>query len=60
MKKYIVLISLALLTLSFAVLEGVFELPSQFIQVNGLLMIICAASFIGWSLKVLIGSFKKD
>jgi len=60
MKKYIVLISLALLTLTFAVLEGLLELPPQFIQINGLLTIICAAVFIGWSLKVQIEMFKKD
>lgn len=60
MKKYIVLISLALLTLTLAVFEGLVELPPQFIQVNGLLMIICVAVFIGWSLKVQIESFKED
>jgi hypothetical protein len=60
MKKYIVLISLALLALTFAVLEGLLELPPQFIQINGLLTIICAAVFIGWSLKVQIESFNKD
>jgi len=53
MKKYIILISLALLTMTCAVLEGLVEsLPSQFIQVNGLLTIICAGVFIAWTLKV--------
>ena len=60
MKKYIVLISLALLTLTFAVLEGLIELPAQFVQVNGLLTIICAAVFIGLSLKVQGERFNKD
>ncbi len=60
MKKYIVLISLALLTLTFAVLEGLIELPAQFVQVNGLLTIICAAVFIGLSLKVQVERFNKD
>lgn len=60
MKKYIVLISLVLLTLTFVVLEGLFELPPRFIQVNGLLTIICAAVFIGWSLKLQIERFNRD
>jgi hypothetical protein len=60
MIKYIVLISLALLTLTLAVLEGLLELPPQFIQINGLLTIICAAVFIGLSLKVQIEMFKRD
>jgi len=61
MIKYIVLISLALLTVTCAVLEGLVEsLPPQFIQVNGLLTIVCAAVFIIWTLKTQAQGFKKD
>ncbi len=53
MKKYIVLIFLAVLTLTGAVLEGLVEgLSPQIIQVNGLLTIICAGIFIIWTLKL--------
>ncbi len=53
MKKYIVLIFLAVLTLTGAVLEGLVEgLSPQIIQVNGLLTIICAGIFIVWTLKL--------
>ena len=53
MKKIIVLTSLALVTMTFAVLEGLVEsLPPQFIQVNGLLTIVCAGVFVVWTLKV--------
>lgn len=52
MKKYIILISLALLTLGCVTLEGLLELPEQFIQLNGLLTILCTVAFIGWTLKV--------
>ena len=61
MKKYILLISLAILTMTCAVLEGLVpSLPPQFIQVNGLLTILCAGVFIVWTLKVKAGSFDKD
>lgn len=53
MTKYFILISLALLTLGCAVIEGLIEtLPPQFIQINGLLVIVCAVVYIAWSLKV--------
>ena len=53
MKKYIVLIFLAVLTLTGAVLEGLVEgLSPQIVQVNGLLTIICAGIFIVWTLKL--------
>ena len=59
MRNTIVLSSLALLTLVCAVLEGLFEgLPPQFIQLNGLLTIICTAAFILWTLKVQAGAFR--
>lgn len=60
MKKYIILISLALMTLTFAVLEGLVELPPQFIQLNGLLTILCTGAFISWTLKVQVDKFSKD
>jgi hypothetical protein len=60
MKKYIILISLALMTLTFAVLEGLVELPAQFVQLNGLLTILCTGAFISWTLKVQVDNFSKD
>lgn len=61
MKKYIVLIILALVTMTCAVMEGLIEgLPAQFIQLNGLLTIICAGVFIGWTLKLQAGSLDRD
>jgi hypothetical protein len=53
MKKYIVLIFLAVLTMTGAVLEGLVEgLSPQLVQVNGLLTIICAGVFIFWTLRL--------
>jgi hypothetical protein len=52
MKKYIVLILLALVTLTGAVLEGLVELSPQFIQINGLMTILCAGALITWTLKI--------
>ena len=61
MKRYIVLIVLALLTVTCAVLEGLFEsLPPQFIQFVGLLTIVCTGVFIGWALRLQARSFRKD
>ena len=61
MIKAIVLTSLALLTMTCAVLEGLFEtLPAQFIQINGFLTIVCVGVFIVWTLKVQAESFNKD
>ena len=51
MKKYIILISLAILTMTCAVLEGLVpSLPQQFIQVTGLLTIVCVGALIFWAL----------
>ena len=53
MKKYIVLIILAVLTMTGAVLEGLVEdISPQLVQANGLLTIICAGVFITWTLKL--------
>lgn len=53
MKKYVVLIFLALLAITGAVLEGLVEgFSPQFVQINGLLTIICAGVFIFWTLKL--------
>ena len=61
MIKYIVLTSLALLTVTFAVLEGLVEsLPPQFIQINGMLTIVCTAVLIVWTLKTQVQVFKQD
>jgi len=61
MKNYIVLITLTVLTITCAVLEGLFEsLPPQFIQFVGLLTIVCTAIFIGWVLKLQLSHFKSD
>ena len=61
MKKYIALTILALLTMSCAVLEGMFEsLPAQFVQFTGLLMIVCVGVFIGWTLKLQAGSLDRN
>jgi len=60
MKHYLVWISLALLALTFAVLEGLIEnLPQQFVQFNGLLTILSTMGLIGWTLKLQLSSFKK-
>jgi len=60
MRKFI-LISLALLTMTCAVLEGLIEgLPPQFIQINGFLTIVCAGVFIVWTLKIQAQRFNKD
>ena len=61
MTKIIVLTLLALITITCAVLEGlVTSLPAQFIQVNGLLTIVCAGAFISGVLKIQADKFKKD
>jgi len=61
MKKYIILVSLAILTMTCAVVEGLVEsLSPQFIQVTGLLTIVCVAVFIIWTLKIQAHGFKKD
>jgi len=61
MKKYIILIALAVLTLTGAVVEGLVEsLSPQFIQLNGLLVILSAAALITWTLKVQADNFSTD
>jgi len=61
MKKYIVLISLAILTMTCAVLEGLVpSLPPLFIQINGLLTILCAGVIIVGALKAKPRSYDKD
>lgn len=61
MIRYVVLTLLALLTMTFAVLEGLVEsLPSQIIQISGLLTIVCAGVFIFLALKIQATEFKKN
>jgi hypothetical protein len=56
MKKYIVLILLALLAMTGAVIEGLVEgLSPHVVQINGLLTIICTGAFIVWTLKLQTG-----
>ncbi len=53
MKKHLIWVSLAVLALSFAVLEGlVSNVPQQFVQFNGLFTILATMAFIGWTLKM--------
>ena len=60
MKKYIVLIILALLTMTGAVLEGLVEgLSPQLVQVNGLLTLLSALALIVWTLKIQTGKFSR-
>ena len=59
MRKYIVLILLALVTLTGAVLEGLVELSPQFIQINGLMTILCAGALITWTLKIQADEVRK-
>jgi hypothetical protein len=60
MKKFVVLMILALITLACVTLEGLIELPAQFIQINGLLTIVFTAAFISWVLKTQADDFAKD
>ncbi|MBT8069589.1 MAG: hypothetical protein HKP21_03350 [Xanthomonadales bacterium] len=60
MKKYTLLLTLALATLTCAVLEGLVELSPRFIQFNGGLTIICAVVVIGWILRHQVSIFSKD
>jgi hypothetical protein len=60
MKKYIILIALALFTMTCAVLEGLVEVPVQFIQLNGLMAILGAMMVIFWTLKMQAEAFAKD
>ena len=60
MKKYVIMVLLALMTLACVTLEGLIDLPVQFVQVNGLLTILCAGAFISWTLKAHTDDFEKD
>lgn len=61
MKKYIVLVFLALLTMTGAVLEAVLQsLPQAVVQVNGLLTIISAMVLVVWTLKLQAGGFTRQ
>ena len=61
MIRYIALTLLALLTMTFAVLEGLVEsLPPQLIQISGLLTIVCSAVFIFLALKIQATEFKEN
>lgn len=61
MKKFIILISLALVTITCAVLEGLIESPpAQFVQLTGLLTIVCTGTFITWTMKVRAKGFDQD
>lgn len=61
MIRAIVLTLLALTTMTCAVLESLVpNLPAQFIQVIGLLTIVCTGVFIIWILKIQAQRFKKD
>jgi hypothetical protein len=60
MKKLVVLVLLALLTMTGAVLEGLVEnLSPQLVQLNGLLTILCTAALITWTLKIQADSFRE-
>jgi len=54
MSRIIALSALALLAVAGALLEGMIDqVPPQFIQVNGILIILCTGVFILSALKVL-------
>ena len=61
MKKYIVLITLALITMVGAVLEGLIEdLSPQLIQLNGLLTLTSTVALIIWALLVQNGGYRES
>jgi hypothetical protein len=61
MKKYAVLIFLALLTMTGALLEGFVEdLSPQLVQIIGLLTLISAGTLIVWALRFQQGSVVED
>ena len=60
MKKYMLLLILALATLTSATIEGLVEVSPRFIQFNGGLTIICAVVFIGWIFRLQASVFSKD
>jgi len=54
MSRIIALSALALLAVAGALLEGMIDqVPPQFIQINGILIILCTGVFILSALKVL-------
>lgn len=60
MKHIIILISLGLLTMVGAITEVVFPgLPQQWIQINGLLTILFAMSFVILTLRIQASGFRK-
>lgn len=61
MKKYIVLITLAFITMTGAVLEGLIEdLSPQLIQLNGLMTLTSAVALIIWALRVQNGAYEES
>lgn len=61
MKKYIVLITLALLTMTGAVLEGLVEgLSPQLVQVHGLLTLLSVVALIVWILNIQTGKLTRN
>lgn len=60
MNKYVVMVLLALMTLACVTLEGLIDLPVQFVQINGLLTILCTGAFISWTLKVHAKEYNED
>jgi len=60
MLKYVALTMLVLLTVTCAIIEGLIEgLPSQFVQLVGLLTLACTGVFVGWTLKLRAIRFTK-
>lgn len=58
--KYFALTMLVLLTVTCAILEGLIEsLPSQFVQLVGLLTIACTGVFVGWTFRLKAVRFTK-
>lgn len=61
MKKYIVLIALALITMTGAVLEGLVEsLSPQVVQMNGLLTLISTVILVVWTLNIQEGKYDES
>ena len=61
MKKYIVLIALALITMTGAVLEGLIPgLSPKVVQVNGLMTLASTLALIVWALSIQSGRFSEE
>ena len=61
MKTYLIWICLAVIAMTFSVLEGVVRnIPEQFVQLNGLLTILSVLAVITWTLKIQIGGDSKQ